>query len=537
MEISSSNNSPVEKGWDVTDWYIALGFILLALLLRLYFYTGLFGSDEFVYTNMALNILQGNWSVSEYVGATRYGVNIPVAIFMKLFGISEFSANFWSLLTSVMEVGLVYAFSRQLLGLRAAIFATLVITFLPLHIHYAGRMMADAPLAFFITLSFFLFWLAEKRNSTLLFIFSGFSIGSVFWIKESVLAYSAVFALYPIVLKKWNPKWLIMIMAAAVMVFLNCLLLYVLSGDFLHIFHVIQGATERVHGDTSKRREVFYYLNYLLFDIKHTWLLGYCALAGTLFYFLGSRKNPKDNDLRLILIWGGGLFALLSFLVMPTGEVISKQTNYILVFTAPLCMLAGYGINRLKHGISMTVCMILIAGSLILASLEQQVIRVFTANSFGIVEFVKANPDNPVYASSRAHIIATTFYKLQKDIPRAQTLDLDDLVLNDQIELKNSSSTNDEKTYAIFDRETINSRNENEYLVDTSDCLHYIGNITPTGFGIGKKVVDSIRYVAELITPDIITKKILRVTDPYFMPKPAEIYQVNNNCQLGKNSP
>jgi 4-amino-4-deoxy-L-arabinose transferase-like glycosyltransferase len=143
-----------------------LGVLLLvAVTLRAAFFTGFFGSDELIYSEAAYRIVTGEWPVSNYIGALRYGVNLPVAMFMKLFGVNELAANLWSFVASVAEVVLVFFIGRMLWGIRAGFLAGLTVALLPLHVHFAGRLMADSPLAFFMTLSCALFLLGEQQSA------------------------------------------------------------------------------------------------------------------------------------------------------------------------------------------------------------------------------------------------------------------------------------------------------------------------------------------------------------------------------------
>ncbi|HEX4889305.1 MAG TPA: phospholipid carrier-dependent glycosyltransferase, partial [Alphaproteobacteria bacterium] len=136
--------------------------LFASLIIRLLFFTGPLGSDEVTYTASAARILAGDWSVSSYNGATRYGVNLPVAGFMWLFGANEHSANAWALVTSLIEIIIVMHLGMAIWDKRAGLFASLLLAFLPLHVHYAGRAMADPPLALFISLGFYLFYWAER---------------------------------------------------------------------------------------------------------------------------------------------------------------------------------------------------------------------------------------------------------------------------------------------------------------------------------------------------------------------------------------
>ena len=124
------------------DWLALTGVVILALALRVLFYTGFFGSDEVTYVETAANIAVGDWRASSYIGATRYGMNLPVAMFIYLFGLSEASANLWSILCSVGEVAIVFIIARWLWSTRVAVVSALLLALLPLHVHFAGRMMA-----------------------------------------------------------------------------------------------------------------------------------------------------------------------------------------------------------------------------------------------------------------------------------------------------------------------------------------------------------------------------------------------------------
>ena len=88
--------------FSVTDWLALLLVVVLACAVRIVFFTGLFGSDDVVYVDRALAILHGEWSTtSKYVGSLRYGINLPMAGFMAVFGPGEFTANLWALTCSL----------------------------------------------------------------------------------------------------------------------------------------------------------------------------------------------------------------------------------------------------------------------------------------------------------------------------------------------------------------------------------------------------------------------------------------------------
>ena len=162
-----------QSSWEASDWLALTSIVALAVLVRAVFFTGFYGSDEVTYTLAGVEIANGIWKLGDCVGSLRYGVNIPVGVFIKLFGPGEIPAGAWSFLCSVGEVVLVFIVAHSIWGRKAAVLSALVIATLPLHVHLAGRLMGDSPLAFFIALSFVLFLFAESRQSTGLYLASG----------------------------------------------------------------------------------------------------------------------------------------------------------------------------------------------------------------------------------------------------------------------------------------------------------------------------------------------------------------------------
>jgi 4-amino-4-deoxy-L-arabinose transferase-like glycosyltransferase len=214
--------------------------IAIALLLRVTFYTGGMGSLE-----VAVRLLYGESVRTDYIGGIRYGFEIPAAFFLWLFGPSEISANIWSMVSSLLEVALIFLCALLLWGRRPAVLAGLVAAFLPQHVNIAGRMAADSPLALFITLSFVCFLIGELRSSKRWFFAAGLAVGAVFWVKHAVVPFAAAFLLYPIAARKWDWKWYWCVVGALLMLIGNSLLMWHMQGDPFHVFRIVgQGLGE-----------------------------------------------------------------------------------------------------------------------------------------------------------------------------------------------------------------------------------------------------------------------------------------------------
>ncbi|MBI4301726.1 MAG: glycosyltransferase family 39 protein [Chloroflexi bacterium] len=100
---------------------------------------------------------------------TETGENGPLyflllRLWLAIFGKTEFSLRFFSLLPGVAIVPLIYTTGRSLLNKRAGLIAALLATFSPFLISYSQEGKMYALLAFVSLLSFYLFWKALNTS-------------------------------------------------------------------------------------------------------------------------------------------------------------------------------------------------------------------------------------------------------------------------------------------------------------------------------------------------------------------------------------
>ena len=500
-----------------------------AAVVRMIFYTGFFGSDEVVYNAQALALLHGDWQASDYIGAVRYGINLPVAAFLALFGVNELSANLWSLLCSLGEVILVYVLARRFWGWKVGIYAAVLLAFLPLHVHYAGRMMADAPLAFFITLAFVLFILGEDRGKKSGAYFgAGVALGFAYWIKSSVAILTVpVFLAYAVLRRRWVNQWLWAIAGGFLMLALNMALMWVLSGDPLHVFTVDSGAVQKVIDNSAKVYTPTYYFQYLFVNVQHTWLLGILFVWGGWRYW----SNKTDSSWGCgdtLLLWVLGLLAMLSFTVVSISPFawIFKQTNYMLIFSAPMAVLAAYGLAQLNKTALVTVLLLYVGGGIVLSALEQQAVRAFSSNSKATVEFSKGK-DVPVYASSHAVVISEAESQFSGEWPVRRSL-----VRISELAQDWSAAVNWKGAYVVLDQETMDwgGRNPKIDVSRVPRCWVGEGVLSPVGFGVGKQVLLFLDSVADVILPASLMQAVTGRMQSLLAPKPAYVFRVPKSC-------
>lgn len=394
--------------------------LLAALFLRCLFYTGFFGSDEVTYLGSAIRWLNGDLRVDPYVGANRYGINLPMAASLGLFGRHEAAAALYAILASVAEVGLLAGLGAALFGARQALAAAWLLALTPMHIHLAGRLLADPPMALAVTASFLFFFRGQLLRERWAFLLAGLAAGWAFWIKPVGMFYLGVFLLVPLLTRRWDWRWMQMLMGLLIMVGLNCLFFGWLSGDALYLFRAMADRHDSGHlaeafAAGRKTDAAGYYLSYLFFKGYHTALLGPLALIGL---WLTRRGGPEVPALRLWLI---GLLILLSLLPVSLSPLtlVPKQTNYMTMFLAPLALAAAPAVLALGRWLWLPIASL----TLLLAALLQNDVAVFTANSHALVALARQHPEQPIWTGTNAYRAARFDAALNGKMDQVRSLD------------------------------------------------------------------------------------------------------------------
>jgi hypothetical protein len=531
MKFGVTTPLPLKAGerWSAKDTY-RLGWLLFfGVVLRVVFFTGFYGSDEVTYTEVARSIADGAVPRSTYIGAIRYGVNFPVAFFLKVFGASEFSANLWSLVTSTGEIALVYVAAKLMWGTRAAVISALILALLPVHIHYAGRLMADAPLGFFITATFLAFWRAHKKDTSGSYLLAGCAAGAIFWIKDSVFYLSvAVLVLCILCARCWNMRLGWSIAGALAVVAMNCLTMWTLYDDPFYLY-VVAAQSVRILPGTSTTTPSFY-LTYMLFNIRHTGILIYLALCAAFMMVkrpavLQTLKEPEG----FVLIWAGGLIFALSLLPL-------RQVNYMLIFTAPLALLAGFALSKMKFSAVLPLLIIVVLTGVIFSAFQQQAAQSFTANSRSSITFADSHPDSVIFGTTGA--LRGDTYQIAVSTQRSARLPLLSLASLDRL-LGGHVSPADHAVlsrathaYAVMDPQTEgwgDPGDGNWTARRISPCLINGTPLAPAPLGFGRRIVNGLLQVTSIL-PSKLAEPVSAKLRISLQPQVATVFQVVSPC-------
>ncbi len=185
-----------------------VGIVLVALGVRLWLLTGFYGSDDLVYGGAVFSILQGDWNPRGYIGSLRYGMNVPIAASVWLFGGSEYAYALYPLACSLINIVLVWRLGKILFDESTGLIAAVLMAFCPLDIIWSGRIQADAPLMMWMSASALAFLEGCRRqdplNRSLLCLLSGLFLGLGYTTKNVAIFLGPLF-LFCLILRR--AKW------------------------------------------------------------------------------------------------------------------------------------------------------------------------------------------------------------------------------------------------------------------------------------------------------------------------------------------
>jgi hypothetical protein len=504
-------------------WFWLLAVVTIAAIVRLIFFRGMMGSDDFVYYDRAAEISSGLWSSSDYVGAIRYGVNIPVAAVLALLGPGVFVATLFPLLCSLAEIGVVALVARPALGDRTALLAALLMAFAPIHIDRATYVHADSILALAITLTFALFWRGERSGRLWPYLAAGLSAGYAYWVKEVCIVFLAALVLYAIVMRQWSWSWLYVAVGALAMFLLNSVLMWAVAGDPLHVLSVVREQVQFAYFGQQKPDSPAFYFRYLLFDVRHTWLIAYLAIVGGAYLAvrrraLGAEERQFGDYVALWLVGMLSVFSLLPISVDPL-RLIAKQSNYLSMFVAPLALLGAIGLASMGRWLRWGASAAFVFGGFVLGALGQQDLRAFVANSQAAEDFAATRPAGTVYGTGWNANVSRFHAVLRSSAAEARVRAMRELK-----PIPGAVAVNAE-AYVVLDRQTLGRSQFDVALTAAPACWRSISGLEPQGYGFGADVTRVAVSLARRL-PGPLGQRAAAPFERLLHPAPAEVYTV-----------
>jgi len=498
--------------------------------LRLAFFSGGLGTDEIVYLSQAHHLLSGDFNPAGYLGAIRYGINAFQALSLCLFGNGVTGAAGLYFACSLASILLCYgfAFAYHLWGRRAAIWASLALTVLPIDVTLAGSLNPDPYLSLTISASIIVFYFAEQEGRAALYLLAGLLAGWVFWIKEEVLVFGFLFLYFAWPQRPWRAGWLWFLLGGLICVAGDLAFFWEVYGDPFYQYGIVHKDVGNWLGTQPLGDSVpWAYVHYLVVNIYHTGILGWLALAGALLMW----RRRSEPARRFVLGWAIGLLLVFSILPISLSPLtfIRKQANYMDIFALPLALLAGWFLAQQRRGAALFLGGAMALIGITLSGLEQQVVRAVTANGRAAASFAQAHPGTPVFGPLTAQRQSMVSRLLRGSLDDSRDIrpfaDLNRLP-------RSGGSANDTVAYLVEDPQMQHwsGATAEVPLADAQRrCLTPEGPLVPSDLGLGRSIVAALRVMASVF-PARYDAAALKAIDPLWQVAPAEVYAITSEC-------
>lgn len=347
---------------------LLLLIILLALAVRLRYYTGPIGSDDTWYYLGAYEIHEGTYEPGNNYWKTRYGMLLPIAASYELFGTNEFAAALWPMLCSLGAVALCYFLGKLVVNSTTGFVAATLLALYPLDIHYSGLILPDVPLSFLMAASVFAFLHGShsEKHAPALYFLSGVLMAAAYSCRSMAVILLPFFGIYVLLFeRKLRPAHFLF--AAGFLAVLSVESLYfVIKGlGPLHNFKLNAAAAIAVNssGECSTS-QAYYPLSVFQFRTL--------AVFGPYFYLflpaLVFAAVKRERGGLIFFTWAAVILLILQFgyvsLFPPIPMV--KVRKFLCFASVPLVLTAAYALSKLRVWYRWAVVVVLAASSMFL---------------------------------------------------------------------------------------------------------------------------------------------------------------------------
>jgi len=389
--------------------------LLLAFLVRaMLFNGGIRGSDAYAYAMHAYEIANGTYQLG-HVGfhyGLRYAVLLPTALSYALFGVNDIASAFFPMVSSMLNIVLVFLIGERLFDHKTAFLASLLLAIYPLDIMYASLLSPDSLLPLFssATILCYLMAMGKKtlRQNGPYYFLAGICVYLAFSARASGLVLFAVLLIHHLLrnMQKKTPLdigFLGIVLSGVALSFIGEGLYYFSStGDFLFRLHIVRSVAEElmpVDKSSLIALLLFYPLGMFGFTLQglatygFTWWLAFAGMLRALI--------KKDKAVLLLAVW---LFTpLLGHIIITLIVPVVHTYGYLSIISPPAALLGAYFIGEAykafqkKHAIVILFVLTIASLNIYGAYRIGENIKDDAAPYIAVADYFKESPCQDIY--------------------------------------------------------------------------------------------------------------------------------------------
>jgi 4-amino-4-deoxy-L-arabinose transferase-like glycosyltransferase len=322
------------------------GLFLLALLLRLACFTGIYASDDVAYSYYAQRIAEGSYVPVSHHFAIRYGFILPVGLIYAVVGISEWATIALPLVASSLSAVLLALIGTRLFSLQVGLAAGLLYATFPIELRHATILVPDGVAQCYILLAVLAHVRTEDRAPMALGALAGACIGIAYLTKEPAVFVAPALFLDAVLRRRWQHAFGIAVGVGAVIAVEHSYY-WVATGDLLFRFRSVDSHNYVMSIPPSEWNVP---LTYRLFKEYPALMLipnvhyGVHSLAALVLSAAALWRFRSDRRVYFLVIWASlpwlylnfGSSSLMQYLPIPT------RPRYIIFAYPPLFLLAAW---------------------------------------------------------------------------------------------------------------------------------------------------------------------------------------------------
>ncbi|MEM7407471.1 MAG: glycosyltransferase family 39 protein [Pseudomonadota bacterium] len=216
-----------------------LGILVLAVVLRLLFFTGLGAGDDVIYVTQTLaHAVGGAWPPHADHWSTRLGVTGPTTLFIWLFGPNPWGFLAFPFLISLVKVVFCYGVALAVLrGRFAALAVGIFAAVFPMDVIYASHLFPDTLNGFFSSVAL-VYWIRLLRTEQIRDgVVVGMFLGLAYLCHETVILQAPIYiGLWLFASRRIRPAFFMILIVPTTFVVAEAVLYWATTGEPLYRF-------------------------------------------------------------------------------------------------------------------------------------------------------------------------------------------------------------------------------------------------------------------------------------------------------------